>query len=146
MVNSFKDDTLPMTTIIGMFVFLILCIVLIYFTTIYNQELKIPCLIAGSTLNGKLTSPNNKYEAYVSNDGNFSIYNKKDNSKVWSIEKQPGSGKLVMQKDGNVVLSTLDTNEEYWSSNTKDSSNNMLCLTNEGKLTIGNGRKVNWSS
>ncbi len=107
--------------------------------------------------NERLDSSSQKYFAILQGDGNFVIYStgstngRGKDHRIWSTNTM-GKGttprKVVMQKDGNLVLYDA-TNSPKWASNTngRGAQPYNLIMQDDGNLVIyAQGNKPVWAS
>lgn len=97
----------------------------------------------------KLTSKNGKFVFTFQQDGNL-VTTKVKNGKVLWQSGTAGSKKanrVVVQKDGNVVLYSKK-NKAFWSTQTVADAprNPRFVLKNNGELVVKHGKEVVWSS
>jgi len=90
-----------------------------------------------------LVSPNQQYKLSYQSDGDLVVYDK-SNKPIWSTKtagKTPN--KLVFQADGNLVLHGAITNV-FWESNSHDKGGKSLRLSDQGRLSVWDEKKVIW--
>jgi hypothetical protein len=108
--------------------------------------------VPGSTLTAnhaltsgmELRSPNGSYRGIVQGDGNFVIYGPA--GAIYATHTSGAAARLMMQTDGNLVLSAGGHN--VWSSGTHglDRSGAFVTLQSDGNLVLYNNGHALWSS
>lgn len=97
----------------------------------------------------KLTSTNGKFTFTFQKDGNLVTTKVKSGKVQWQsgTAGRKKANRLVIQKDGNVVLYSKK-NKAFWSTQTVADSprNPRFVLKNNGELVVKHGKKVVWSS
>lgn len=83
-----------------------------------------------------LESENSDFRFYLQNDGNLVVRHQSTGVALWSSKTHGQDGvRLVMQRDGNLVLYTEDA-KPLWSSKTHGTDINRFELTNNGSLNL----------
>lgn len=101
------------------------------------------------TKGSRLTSKNGKFVFTFQKDGNLVTTKVKGGKVVWAsgTAGKKKANRLVVQKDGNVVLYSKK-NKAFWSTQTVADSprNPRFVLKNNGELVVKHGKEVVWSS
>lgn len=100
----------------------------------------------GLIIGAMLTSPNLCYSLVLQEDGNLVLYRNGVGAKWSSNTSGMNSASLVMQTDGNAVLSGPTETAGYWNSVTAGHAGAYMSLQNDGNLVIYQGSTALWSS
>lgn len=94
-----------------------------------------------------LVSPNGAFQLRYQTDGNLVVYRVADNTPLWiSFTSGLGTGRVLMQADGNLVILGPENNVQ-WSSRTNGFANAEGVLQDDGSFVIyGVGANPLWTS
>ena len=100
-------------------------------------------------LGDKLWSPNRRYMLFMQEDQNLVLYKDWETSKrrpIWASDTwEKGATKLVLRRDGNLVLQNM-LGIQMWETGTSG-DHFVLTVKDDGRAVIlGEGGKVEWES